>query len=259
MSHVAHLKDMARGALARAGYAFERVPAAGRLHRTHPDLEPEFASLYKRCSPFTMTSVERMYALWQSVGHVVRGGVAGDLVECGVWRGGSSMLAALTLAQAGDPDRTMWLYDTFEGMSEPDERDVAVTGARMVDEWAGHRGRSDDPVFAFGALDEVRRNMLATGHRPERVRFVRGKVEDTIPGEAPDRIALLRLDTDWYASTRHELEHLYPRLAPGGVLIVDDYGHWAGARQAIDEFLDSLASPPLLTRIDYTGRIGVKP
>jgi predicted O-methyltransferase YrrM len=256
---VADLKDLARGVLARAGLTVERIPDAGRLGRTHPDVEAEFASLYARSAPFTMTSVERMYALWQAVRHVAHVGLPGDVVECGVWRGGSSMLAALALEQAGDRDRTLWLYDTFEGMSEPDERDVEVTGARMVDEWDAHRGRADDPVFAFGALDEVRRNMASTGHAPERVRFVPGKVEDTIPADAPERIALLRLDTDWYASTRHELEHLYPRLVPGGVLIVDDYGHWAGARQAVDEFFAGLRDPPLLTRIDYTGRLGVRP
>ncbi len=255
---MADLRHLARGALARAGFVVERVPDAQRLGRTHPDLEPEFAALYARCAPYTMTSVERMYALWQAVRHVVHLDVSGDLVECGVWRGGSSMLAALTLEQAGDRERTLWLYDTFAGMSEPDKRDVAVTGARMVDEWDAHRGRQDDPVFAFGALEEVRRNMASTGHAPERVRFVRGKVEDTIPAQAPERIALLRLDTDWYASTLHELEHLYERLAPGGVLVVDDYGHWEGARQAVDEFFSGLAHPPLLTRVDYTARIGIK-
>ena len=83
-------------------------------------------------------------------------------------------------------------------------------------------------------------------------------MEETIPGRAPERIALLRLDTDWYESTRHELEHLWERLEPGGVLIIDDYGHWAGAREAVDEFFAKRSDAPLLTRVDYTGRIGVK-
>jgi hypothetical protein len=88
--------------------------------------------------------------------------------------------------------------------------------------------------------------------------FVKGKVEDTIPASTPDRIAILRLDTDWYASTRHELEHLYPLLAPGGVLIIDDYGHWEGCRQAVDEYFASRNLQVLLNRVDYTGRIAVK-
>jgi hypothetical protein len=100
--------------------------------------------------------------------------------------------------------------------------------------------------------------VLATGYPAERVHLVRGPVEETLPAAAPERLALLRLDTDWYASTRHELEHLYPRLVDGGVLIVDDYGHWQGARQAVDEYFAGTAPPPLLHRIDYTARIGVK-
>ena len=84
-------------------------------------------------------------------------------------------------------------------------------------------------------------------------------VEDTIPNQAPKEIALLRLDTDWYESTLHELEHLYPRLVSGGVLIIDDYGHWRGAREAVDEYIDKHKLKLFLTRIDYTGRLCVKP
>ena len=243
----------------RLGYEVRPRPDATTLPTTHPDVEDEFRAIVARCQPHTMTSVERMYALWQAVRHVERHGIAGDVVECGVWRGGSSMLAALTLLASGAPHRTLWLYDTFGGMSEPTEKDVdALSGAQMATEWTEHEGQVDDPVFAFSDLDTVRRNMAATGYPADRVEFVQGKVEDTIPGRAPERIGLLRLDTDWYESTRHELEHLWDRLEPGGVLIIDDYGHWAGAREAVDEFFAGRADAPLLSRIDYTGRIGVK-
>jgi O-methyltransferase len=253
------VKRVLSGALARAGVTVTRLPAAGRLERTHPDLEPAFGPVYARCAPFTMTSVERMYALWQAVRHVHARGLHGAVVECGVWRGGSAMLAAITLGQLGDTARELYLYDTFEGMSEPSVRDVDPNGARMVDEWDRHRGRARDPLFALGELDDVRRAMALTGYPPERVRCVQGKVEDTIPATLPGPIALLRLDTDWYESTRHELEHLWQLLVPGGILIVDDYGHWAGARDAVDEFFAGRPDAPLLARIDYTGRIGVKP
>jgi hypothetical protein len=168
------------------------------------------------------------------------------------------MLATLALAHAGNRDRTLWLYDTYAGMSEPSEHDVDPYGQRVADDWDSIRSDRDSLVFAYASLADVQANVGRTGYPPERTRFVEGKVEDTIPASAPDRIALLRLDTDWYESTRHELEHLWDRLEHNGVLIIDDYGHWAGARRAVDEFFASRADAPLLNRIDYTGRIGVR-
>ena len=205
-----------------------------------------------------MNSVERMYAVWQSVRHICRHGVAGDIVECGVWRGGSSMAAALTLLQEGAHDRRLWLYDTFEGMTEPSDQDISVYGLRAVERWDEIRSRRDDWVLAFASLADVRRNMASTGITADRLEYVCGPVEETIPGRVPERVAVLRLDTDWYASTRHELEHLWDRLEPGGVLLLDDYGHWTGARKAVDEFFLDRGDAPLLVRIDYTGRVGIK-
>lgn len=252
------LKAVVSGALARAGYTLSRVPNPAAPRRTHPDVEDAFADIYRECAPFTMTSLERMYALWQAMGHVLAHDVDGDIVECGVWRGGSSMLAARALVRAGRTDRTLWLYDTYAGMSEPTERDVDPSGRRVATDWDRIRADRDDPVLAYATLDDVRASLARTGYPAERVRYVVGKVEDTIPREAPAQIALLRLDTDWYESTRHELEHLWPRLVPNGVLIVDDYGYWAGARQAVDEFFITRPDAPLLARIDDTGRIGVR-
>ena len=108
------------------------------------------------------------------------------------------------------------------------------------------------------SLEEVRANLLSTGYPPERLHFVKGMVERTLPDAAPQQVALLRLDTDWYASTKHELEHLFPRIARNGVLIIDDYGHYVGARQAVDEYIEQHRLPLLLNRIDYTARLAVK-
>ena len=105
---------------------------------------------------------------------------------------------------------------------------------------------------------QVRETLLSTGYPSERLHLVRGPVEETLPTGAPAQLSLLRLDTDWYESTAHELRHLYPRLSTGGVLIIDDYGHWEDARRAVDEYFDSEAAPLLLNRIDYTGRVAVK-
>jgi O-methyltransferase len=253
------LRRFAERALDARDLQLQPKPGSAPLRKTHPDVEPAFAEVSSACAPYTMTSIERRYALWQGVRHVHRAGIRGHLVECGVWRGGSAMLAAMTLLQLGDPERHIHLYDTFEGMPPPGEHDVDASGARMVDEWDRHERQIDDPVFAYGAYDDVLRNMASTGYPSDRIHLVKGKVEDTIPAEAPDEIAVLRLDTDWYESTRHELAHLWPRLVDGGVLIVDDYGHWAGARQAVDEYFQERSDAPLMHRIDYTGRIGVKP
>jgi hypothetical protein len=200
-----------------------------------------------------MTSIERMYALYQATQYVLAREVPGAIVECGVWRGGSSMLAALTLERLGARDRELWLYDTFEGMAEPTRED----GAEAYAEWARHEA-PDVNHWCYGPIDVVRSNMLATGYPSDLLNLVQGKVEDTIPGRLPESIGLLRLDTDWYASTKHELVHLYPLLQPGGVLIIDDYGHWEGARRAVDEYLVEHDQHLLLSRIDYTGRIGIK-
>jgi O-methyltransferase len=246
------LSRVVKGVLARRGWELRR-----RSQAVAPDLEPEFLALYERCAPATMTSVERMYALYQAVRHVHAADIEGDVVECGVWRGGSSMLAALTLDSLGDRERSLWLYDTFEGMPPPSEVDRTIHGqdaAALLE----RPGAAGEHTRAAAGLDEVKANLAATGYPSDRLHFVEGMVEDTIPAVAPDQISVLRLDTDWYESTRHELEHLWPRLSPGGVLIVDDYGHWQGARRAVDEFLATV-EPVLLQRIDYTGRLALKP
>jgi O-methyltransferase len=224
------------------------------------DLEPEFLELYERCREYTMTSIERMYALYTATRYVVESAVPGDFVECGVWRGGSVMLIALTLLRLDSADRSLWLYDTFDGMTPPSEEDVHETSGSPASEILAQREKSaDDPFWAVAPRAAVEQNLGATGYPAVRVRFVEGDVLTTVPSDAPGQIALLRLDTDWYASTRHELEHLYPRVPHGGVLIVDDYGYWRGARRATDDYLVSLPRRPLLQRIDYTGRLCVKP
>ena len=226
---------------------------------TYPDMEEAFHRIRPRIADLTMTSVERQYALWKAVEHIEASGVEGDFVECGVWRGGSSMLAAIALQDRSSTERDLWLYDTFKGMTEPGDFDLAPDGSRVADQWREIDGKRNEPVFAYGSLSEVKANMAITGYPDSRVHYVQGPVEETIPGTVPDRIALLRLDTDWYESTRHELEHLWSLLIPGGVLIVDDYGYWAGSKRATDEFFADRDDAPLLIRVDCSGRVGIKP
>lgn len=224
------------------------------------DLEPEFLRLYDGCRDETMTSIERMYALYQATRYVVENAVPGAFVECGVWRGGSVMLIASTLLALGVHDREVWLYDTFAGMTAPGEHDVQEMSGRAAGSILAERERNgDDPFWGVAPRDVVEANLARTAYPGERFHVVEGDVLETIPAAVPDALALLRLDTDWYATTRHELEHLYPRLSPRGVLIVDDYGYWRGARKATDEYFAAAAHRPLLHRIDYTGRVAVKP
>ncbi len=223
------------------------------------DAEPEFLALAERVRAFTMTSFERMYALYKAVDYIDRAGISGDIAECGVWRGGSMMVVAHTLLARGHTDRDLYLFDTYEGLPRPDEtKDVDLWGNRAIDGWLPRQTSEESSHWAEASLEDVRANLLSTGYPEERLHFVKGMVERTIPESAPAAIALLRLDTDWYASTKHEMEHLFPRLARDGVLIIDDYGHFEGARQAVDEYISAHELPVLLNRIDYTGRLVVK-
>lgn len=248
-------RQLATGWLARLSYFMPPLLS--------PDYGPELEETIKRVRRHTMTTPRRIAALCDGVEHVVRSGVPGAIVECGVWKGGSMMAAALTLLRLDAADRDLYLFDTFQGMPPPTEHDAfsAYDGYSPMRHWrrrADRGGPARESTWHYVAADEVRAALLSTGYPAPRVHLVEGRVEDTLPAAAPEQIALLRLDTDWYESTRHELETLYPRLAPGGVLILDDYGHYEGARRAVDEYFEAHGGRPLLTRVDYTGRVGVK-
>lgn len=193
-----------------------------------------------------------------AVRHIVKTGVEGCFVECGVWRGGSSMAMALALLQEQDTQRALHLFDTFEGMTQPLDIDRKRDGTLAKDHLKRDPGRVGE-VWAVATLEDVQTNMRSTGYPEDRICFRKGPVEETIPRHSPEgQIALLRLDTDWYESTRHELIHLFPKLSKGGILIIDDYGHWAGARKAVDEYFAESQPPYFLHRIDSDGRHLVK-
>jgi O-methyltransferase len=239
------------------------VAPAPPVARELAGLTGEDRAIVERALPYTMTGVPRLQALIDAVRYLERRGVAGAFAECGVWRGGSVVAMIETLSLLGAPPRDIWLYDTFEGMTEPTEEDVSAFEPPALATWHEATAKGERPwAELFGAdmfsEESVRSTLTDTGYPTARLHLVRGPVEDTLPGQLPDGpLALLRLDTDWYESTRHELAHLYPRLASGGVLVIDDYGHFEGARRAVDEYF-AAHEPVLLTRIDYTGRLAVK-
>ncbi len=235
-------------------------PFASKLGGTVPlDFSPFQKSLLKKVRPYTMTSDERVAVLESAVRHVARN-CPGDFVECGVAKGGSMMAIAYTLLELGISDRDLFLYDTFEGMPEPEQVDRGRFGEPARRSWRKRRDATGQSTWINHGVEEVRRNLLLTRYPEGRLHFIRGKVEETLPAAAPSgAIALLRLDTDWYASTRAELEHLYPKLVRGGILIVDDYFRWQGARKATDEFLQGHEISMFLARVDDSSVIGVKP
>lgn len=233
---------------------FEVVP----YFKFPPDLDREATEIIRAVRPYTMTSIERIFALIEATRYIVRADVPGSIVECGVWRGGSMMAVAHTLKQLGKEDRDLYLFDTYEGMTRPSEIDIDYKGEVAVKTFMQKKRSEESSSWCYASIEEVKRNLYSTGYNHERMRFVKGRVEETIPGSAPERIALLRLDTDWYESTRHELHYLFPRISRGGVLIIDDYGYWQGCRKAVDEYLSQNNVNILLNRIDDTGRIAVK-
>jgi len=216
-----------------------------------------FVDLFEVSRMYSMVSIERMYALYKAVEYIVKNKIAGEMVECGVWRGGSCMLMANMLSKMTCQDRKIYLYDTFTGMTKPNVRDVRHDGLPASEIWQGHQ-KLQHNNWAYSPIEEVRQNMRSTGYPDDKLFFVKGDIRDTIPKEMPQTIALLRLDTDWFDSTYHELRYLYPLLSPGGVLIIDDYGCWKGARQAVDQYFRENSITIMLHRSDDTGRIGIK-
>jgi O-methyltransferase len=224
----------------------------------YADLSEEDRALVRAVKPYTLTSAEAVCALADAVRHVVTQNVEGDIVECGVWRGGSMAAVARTLVALGNFERRLYLFDTFEGMPPPGALDVNFGGEVAEGLYRKRNGRGGGSDWCRASEGEVARVMKECGYDASKIHLVKGRVEETIPSRAPERVSILRLDTDWYESTLHELEHLFPRLSRGGVVIIDDYGHWRGARRATDEFFARRGAGVYLHRVDYTVRCGVK-
>ena len=236
------------------------VSKMGDDRQNYPDIKnEEFWQIYALCKPFTMTSIERMFSLYTSVDYVLSSNIEGAFVECGVWRGGSSMLIAKMLSNRKVTDRKIYLYDTYEGMSEPTDNDVSFKGADAKVLLRESEDNKETSVWCLAGLDDVKANLKSTNYKENNISFIKGKVEDTLPQNKPqEKIALLRLDTDWYESTKHELIHLYPDLVERGVLIIDDFGYWQGCQKAVVEYIEEEKISILLNRVDSTGRVAIK-
>jgi O-methyltransferase len=234
------------------GYKIERLSTENVPH--YLQVDSRYAEIIKAVEPFTMTPYEKIAAMIDAVRYVTRTKIPGAIVECGVWRGGSMMAAALALREANDV-RDLFLFDTYAGMSAPTDKDIDYAGVpamyRYVESAAG-----DHNKWCYASLEDVRINLTSTGYPEEMCHFIKGNILETLPCERPREIAILRLDTDWYESTLHELTHLYPKLSHRGILIIDDYGSWQGCQKAVDEFFAERG--PFLCRIDSTGLLGIR-
>lgn len=220
-----------------------------------PDISRDavFMALFEQVKPYTMTSVEALFSLYTAVNHILDRDIPGDIVECGVWRGGSALLAALILKSREIKDRKVYLYDTFEGMPAPTEFDVdkyGRTGLEMMEQYGDEMG------WCYAFLPDVQQAFAPHNFEFE-IEFVPGDVMATLKETQPETISILRLDTDWYESTALEFDLLYPKLSTGGVIIVDDYGVWAGSRKATDDYFAKFPKP-MLVRIDKEVRLGIK-
>jgi O-methyltransferase len=215
--------------------------------------DKQFMAVYQQVSPFTIVEIERCYALYAAMQYIIRNNIPGDLAECGVMKGGSAMLMAICLQQAGITDRKIYLYDTFEGMTKPGQMD----GEFELKEWERMKVSEVTNKWCYSSLEEAENNLKSTGYPMTNFIFLKGKVEETLPDTIPEKLCILRLDTDWYESTMQELKYLYPVISSKGVLLIDDYGAWQGARKAVDEYFSDRPGT-FLHRIDWTGRLLIK-
>ena len=249
------MKNLAKKIIKKLGYEIHRID-------TYVEFPIDFnktdIEIIKSVKPFTLTSIERRFALIQAVNYIIKNKIAGDIVECGVWKGGSIMAVTKTLLELKSYDKELYLFDTFEGIPKPTEFDVSYKDKLAIKEFEDQKIDNNSSDWLRIELDEVKKNVFSTGYNKEKFHFIKGKVEDTIPKNSPETISILRLDTDWYDSTRHELIHLFPRLVRGGIVIIDDYGFWRGAKKAVDEYFEENNILILLNRIDTTGVIGIK-
>ncbi|GGI75401.1 hypothetical protein GCM10007973_10320 [Polymorphobacter multimanifer] len=248
----------------RAYFSKKLINVGTKLSPTLNDLAwliPDATAAERRvieiASAYTSTNPPAQWAFIQAIKMVERAGLEGDIVECGVWKGGNLIIAGLMRQQLGFK-REIWGYDTFAGMTAPTENDVkpgfAVDASKKFA--ALNSGAVTDWCFVpIEKVVEAYRSCVGD----VAVKLVKGRVEDTLldPANLPEKISILRLDTDFYESTKLELEILYPRLQPGGVMIIDDYGVWAGSRKAVDEYFG--ADKPWLHYVNRGVRLAIKP
>ncbi len=221
------------------------------------ELSDNDRELINLASQYSMTPQIRIFNLLQSLRHLKYKKIKGDYVECGVWKGGNLILFKKFLQEENILSKKIYAYDTFEGMTNPDDNDFDISTNEKAEFLLKKDTQRESNVWGVCNLNNVKSNLLKTVGNLDNIEFIKGPVEETlIDDNIPDQISLLRLDTDWYSSTKKELETLYKKVSPGGIIIIDDYGHWGGAKKAVDDFFKN--KYVWMHYVDYACRLIIK-
>ena len=224
------------------------------------DVDENFIHIFKS-NPYLGGYTVKLYTTYKAVEYVVKNNIKGDFIECGVFEGREIIMMLLTLQKLGDQSRDIYLYDTFAGMTKPgvyDEKKHRNFDAQAnLKKWESlQRGTYNE--YTYCPLEKTKEYVYSTGYPQEKIHFIKGDILKTIPNDFHKEIAILRIDVDWYESTKHGLKHLFPILSKEGIFINDDYGSWAGARKAIDEYFKEISVFPFLARTEETERVYLK-
>jgi len=251
------LKSLTNIILNKFGYKIQR--ASDNDIRMPVELNKEERGIISdvMSNKLTMVSYERIFATVMACKYVIDKDIEGDFVECGVWRGGNA-IAAAEIFKLHNSNKKVWLFDTFKGMTVPTDFDLQISNGKSAKNQYSANQKETHNQWCYASIQDVRNNFLKR-QLVQNIRFIEGDVCQTlITEDLPSAISILRLDTDWYESTKIELEVLYPKLLENGCLIIDDYGHWSGAKKATDEYFKKYGNRPFFQYIDYTGRLALK-
>ena len=223
------------------------------------ELSKDDNELINLVSNYSMTPKIRIFNLLQSLRHIKHNKILGDYVECGVWKGGNIILFKKFIENEDlQSNKKIFAFDTFEGMTKPDENDYDLLSKINAKDLLEEDVEKKTNVWGICNLEEVKLNLKKNLKDIDNIYLIKGPVEETLnlKDYIPEKISLLRLDTDWYSSTKKELESLYDKVSSGGIIIIDDYGHWGGAKKAVDQFFKD--KYVWMHYVDYACRLIIK-
>ena len=206
-------------------------------------LSKKFLENYNKSKNLSSFNLEFFLFLELSLDYLFkRNRIEGDIVECGVFKGANCRFICDYLKSINYENINIFLYDTFEGMPCASSNDINIFTKKNYNFYLKKMQKNNevDNFYKYENIENVKKLLFQTNYNKNKIHFIKGLVEETIPKTIPNKISLLILDTDYYDSTKHELQHLYPLVEKGGIIIIDDYGTWSGVKKAVDEYFDNL-------------------